>query len=633
MAKNRNTEWNLIKQLLNGQADTFFQDEKFKGANLNSTIKSVRLTQKDVRQRTDGAVRYIDHIEKKYREYSREQVASAISFMEGANLFHPEWIFESEFCSLGGMAIWILDTLRKCGNLEKACEIINGIDYDELGQVDAPTLIVKGHDLYSDSLLENLYVVLFAETEDFSGKSILGKYWLEIRALIPNEEIERVNGKAHELIDLYTKCTIECSNYYVKKMENPALALMVNPQDESEVANLSVQFTQLHTGIALNLTTYAFRELIGNEFYKRMEPFYNAIYKKEIDLFGLCAAYCLKVEKEDCYSLMLALPQIVFRAIFMLLPWHTKMITKNMDNVKIDRTVLDAVDMGTYHAVYFPVYRHYYPEDGAEYLANFAQYYFLKNEAILPYEDLSNSMNDFSIFSDELAEKLSHYDKFVSLYNRTNELDWIGINDESVPLEDEIEETEDDIDEEIIEEKTVEETNNLETENIALKQEIESLKRTIHSQDKSYRLLERKHEYLRGEYDKCHKAMAELNEAIFNRENGEVVASSEEKEIEKSLPYEAKKKSVVFGGHATWLKAIKPMLQNVKFVNEGVQFSIELVRNAEIVWIQSNAISHSEYYKIMDAVRLYNKPCHYFKFSSALKCAKQFIEVDNEDKE
>ena len=43
-----------------------------------------------------------------------------------------------------------------------------------------------------------------------------------------------------------------------------------------------------------------------------------------------------------------------------------------------------------------------------------------------------------------------------------------------------------------------------------------------------------------------------------------------------------------------------------------------------VVWIQSNAIAHKHYYKVMDIVRKNNIRVCYFQFASAEKCAEQF---------
>lgn len=171
----------------------------------------------------------------------------------------------------------------------------------------------------------------------------------------------------------------------------------------------------------------------------------------------------------------------------------------------------------------------------------------------------------------------------------------------------------------------------LKAENKELKNTIDSLKKEIYSQKSTIRVLEKKCEHLIIENERYRISLSELNEALFNRENEVTADEIENNTIGIELPYVAKKRSVVFGGHPTWLKAIKEMITNAKFIGNTVMFSIDLIKNAEIVWIQTNSISHSSYYKIMDAVRLYNVPCHYFRYSSPIKCVEQFIKIDEKD--
>ena len=96
-----------------------------------------------------------------------------------------------------------------------------------------------------------------------------------------------------------------------------------------------------------------------------------------------------------------------------------------------------------------------------------------------------------------------------------------------------------------------------------------------------------------------------------------------------SRRYEIRKQTVVFGGHATWLKVIRPMLRgNIRFIERDLSFSLNLIRNADIVWIQTNSLSHAMYARIAGSARQYHKPMRYFSFDSAVRCAQQVLEAD-----
>lgn len=118
----------------------------------------------------------------------------------------------------------------------------------------------------------------------------------------------------------------------------------------------------------------------------------------------------------------------------------------------------------------------------------------------------------------------------------------------------------------------------------------------------------------------------DLRELIFALTND----AGEERPSQKpstTFPYHTQKKHVVFGGHPTWLKAIKPMLPDVKFI-EGVPSS-EQIKGAEMVWLQTNYMSHKAFYKIIDIVRSKNIPLRYFTSASAAKGAEQVVVADS----
>lgn len=121
--------------------------------------------------------------------------------------------------------------------------------------------------------------------------------------------------------------------------------------------------------------------------------------------------------------------------------------------------------------------------------------------------------------------------------------------------------------------------------------------------------------------------LADLREIVFKLDTNEL---EERSESTIQLPCEILHDTVIFGGHETWVKAIKPMLKgSVRFVSKDlVMFDLSLIRNADVIWVQSNAIPHTAYYRIVDIARKYNKPIRYFTIASAAKCSEQVAEYD-----
>ena len=124
-----------------------------------------------------------------------------------------------------------------------------------------------------------------------------------------------------------------------------------------------------------------------------------------------------------------------------------------------------------------------------------------------------------------------------------------------------------------------------------------------------------------------HRELADLRDLVFNSANEESVDIQDRKQID--FPYSPKKRTVVFGGHESWLKAIRPMLPGVKFVDvANYGFNPEIVRNSDVVWIQNNCISHSQYGSIVRITRQYGIQLRYFAYAGAEKCAEQLAEWD-----
>lgn len=69
------------------------------------------------------------------------------------------------------------------------------------------------------------------------------------------------------------------------------------------------------------------------------------------------------------------------------------------------------------------------------------------------------------------------------------------------------------------------------------------------------------------------------------------------------------------------------LLPDVKFI-EGVPSS-EQIKGAEMVWLQTNYMSHKAFYKIIDIVRSKNIPLRYFTSASAAKGAEQVVAADS----
>ena len=166
----------------------------------------------------------------------------------------------------------------------------------------------------------------------------------------------------------------------------------------------------------------------------------------------------------------------------------------------------------------------------------------------------------------------------------------------------------------------------LKAENTALKKENDRLRQAAHAASREVKESQQNIEKLEQEAEEHTQELADLRELVFNQQNGEYEKDTPDTTI--AFPYETRHRIVVFGGHDSWLRKIRQKLPAVRFVDREASPNADLIRNADVIWIQANSLAHKHYYKIIDIVRKYNKPIRYFAYASATKCAEQVVAED-----
>ena len=93
-------------------------------------------------------------------------------------------------------------------------------------------------------------------------------------------------------------------------------------------------------------------------------------------------------------------------------------------------------------------------------------------------------------------------------------------------------------------------------------------------------------------------------------------------------PYAVKKRILVFGGHDSWLKVIRGMLEGVRWIDKGERVNTDAIKRADIVFIQTNAMPHKMFYPVDEACKKYKVPMRYCCSASAERCAIQIAQAD-----
>jgi len=161
----------------------------------------------------------------------------------------------------------------------------------------------------------------------------------------------------------------------------------------------------------------------------------------------------------------------------------------------------------------------------------------------------------------------------------------------------------------------------------ALKAEIKRLRAALHASDKENRETKKSLASITAAAEREHRELADLREYVFNDER-ETEAPEGDKIDENCWPYSVQKDTVVFGGHPSWARGIRGLLTgNIRFIDKDmISFDAGIIRHADVLWIQPNAMSHTMYYRIVDTARTYGKPVRYFGYASWAKCADQVVE-------
>ena len=171
-----------------------------------------------------------------------------------------------------------------------------------------------------------------------------------------------------------------------------------------------------------------------------------------------------------------------------------------------------------------------------------------------------------------------------------------------------------------------------------LTQQIKQLRSALHDAERRERDVRKELEKEREIAGQEHRELADLREYVFNQESEDLEKDREDwknnsehdnRQNAVALPYEVQRTTLVFGGHESWLSPIRQMLKgSIRFIDRGYTFDTAIIRGAEVLWIQPNAIPHKMYYRIIDQARRLKKPVRYFTNASAALCAQQVAEGD-----
>jgi len=157
-----------------------------------------------------------------------------------------------------------------------------------------------------------------------------------------------------------------------------------------------------------------------------------------------------------------------------------------------------------------------------------------------------------------------------------------------------------------------------------LTRQVKELRRALYESERTAKQLQDR--LLEEERQSAQERMelSKLRSVLYRMKSGES-ENEQPEETEIEFPWQVARRVLVFGGHETWLKVIRPLLPGARFFERESMPDLTALKGADVVWIQTNALSHKLFYRIINAARKENIPVRYFGYASARKCAEQLV--------
>lgn len=136
--------------------------------------------------------------------------------------------------------------------------------------------------------------------------------------------------------------------------------------------------------------------------------------------------------------------------------------------------------------------------------------------------------------------------------------------------------------------------------------------------------LEREVERLQQELKKKDAEIKKRDELLELYEN---MAEDESDEIslDTQFPFHTDKKVVLYGGFPVFHKELEKYIPGIRIIEHAAHIDVGPVRSADIVFVQINKTSHSNYWNVCDNCRNFEVPFYHLNYASAKRCAVEMV--------
>ena len=632
-------------------------------AKVSNLLNSLNRENYRLNKRKKALLTFMEEAEKRYRDYNLESVQESFIRLELVSLHSYTDVMKSEDTTLAS-ALWILDDLRRSGKMLDAYEYLPSFTED-ISDTSIPVDFY--HPCYSPDLIQS--VVHTISPQNFDSEGFRGLIKLLNKENV-NKAVEKFKALQWDVINRYMRGEeYFCKKFIVlqkqldqqnmssallnqfsnQEVKAPMVSPLIVPSTPIQVKNKKINLTEEIDANKRNRIRFTgeIELLLGTD--ERtvfgIRELGRIIRGFRIDNpYDICFALTYMLGTDDPAIWLTKASLSVILPATRLLPWYWDI--NNYDHISDEwfrgmqlnrngwldkKPPSEKIDL--YHDGYpntaqriyrlcrgvLPVGFHPFEKErqqmkadgveNADFIADWSELLFLSGfraEALnlhhFSWDEDDEDDEDEEIPTTETAKntKLGGYWGKIAGVQQDEKAD--KANFESIDaLKAELVRAKKEI--KGLRKKLAETSRNAETERSKTAQELKTLRQE-------------------------HRELSDLRELVFNKQldNPNLI---EKVENDINYPYETKKRTVIFGGHDTFLKAIKPMLPSVRFVDsDNMSFNPEIVRNADVVWIQNNCISHPMYWSVVKNCKIYGVQLRYFAYASAEKCAEQLVIED-----
>lgn len=638
-------------------------------------ITKFDLTEKFYVRRIKAVCNLLPEMQKRYAaKYPSINIGQEFADVASTPLISYDIIDKESYLCMGA-AIWMLDQIWEAHQIQELCDLLPE-DCDDVGMLEV-------YDTrYSYELMERMLWVIqnrYGNTDRYVvPKNILSKRedsaFHDILALIPEESISMAVEQLKLKFWKWADCYFEALNPLFQKgvkldetikrlskeideansrkaVKNPAslhlplssplpllnddslnspkmqTEMLMRRLDKLEEENEKIRhqigdfhFTSIQAAI---MGKKRVAECVGEEY---ADSFYNFPIE---DPYEMCFAILYLLDQDDDYAWTYSFMAAVICRAATMLPWGYDRYDEPYDGFWFDDDEwIPPVPMNP--EWYETLYTGDAYDDGEEpHDVSIAQIVYQNTGALLP-RDMHRFDDAFRPLKKK-GLKPSQAGMVCALMDVLGEASRQRQFTPSDPIFDDEDDPEwvNDIMQLMKSNSAKEESNSANAENEKLKKELaqlkEQAKKANYALSRENREMKEKLEKAGQEANEMAQELADLREIVFNQQVGAVEEKQENTKIK--FPYHTTRRLIAFGGHDSFLREIKFKLPDVRFVGEDIS-SPEIIRRADVVWIQTNCIGHKSYYNIIDLARKYGRKVRYFKYASATKCAEQVVEEE-----